>query len=49
MAPVSWTKKSIKDLRAINDYISLDSALYAVRFINRPIGRVEQLIEFPES
>lgn len=49
MAQISWTKKSLKDLRAINDYISLDSAFYATRFISKLIGRVDQLIEFPES
>lgn len=49
MAQITWTKKSLKDLRAINDYISLDSEFYAARFINRLIVRVEQLIDFPES
>ena len=43
------TKKSLKDLKAINDYISLDSAFYAARFISKLIERVDQLIEFPES
>jgi toxin ParE1/3/4 len=49
MAQISWTKKSLKDLRAINDYISLDSSFYAARFISKLISRVDQLIEFPES
>lgn len=49
MAQVNWTKKSLKDLRAINDYISLDSTFYATRFISKLIKRVDQLIEFPES
>ena len=49
MAQVSWTKKSLKDLKAINDYISLDSVFYAKRFIAKLIDRVDQLIEFPES
>jgi addiction module RelE/StbE family toxin len=49
MAQISWTKKSLKDLRAINDYISLDSSFYAARFISKLIRRVDQLIEFPES
>ena len=48
-AQISWTKKSLKDLRAINDYISLDSSFYAARFISKLISRVDQLIEFPES
>lgn len=49
MAQISWTKKSLKDLRAINDYISLDSSFYAARLISKLISRVDQLIEFPES
>jgi toxin ParE1/3/4 len=49
MEQISWTKKSLKDLKAINDYISLDSVFYATRFISILITRVEQLIEFPES
>lgn len=49
MAQISWTKKSLKDLKAISDYISLDSKFYAARFISKLIERVEQLIEFPES
>lgn len=49
MAQINWTKKSLKDLRAINDYISLDSEFYASRFISKLIHRVDQLIEFPES
>ncbi len=49
MAQINWTKKSLKDLRAINDYISLDSTFYAARFISKIIRRVDQLIEFPES
>jgi addiction module RelE/StbE family toxin len=49
MAQINWTKKSLKDLRSINDYISLDSTFYAARFITKLIGRVDQLFEFPES
>lgn len=49
MEQIAWTKKSLKDLKAINDYISLDSVFYATRFINKLITRVDQLIEFPES
>ena len=49
MAQISWTKKSLKDLKAINDYISLDSKFYAARFISVLVERVEQLMEFPES
>ena len=49
MEQISWTKKSLKDLKSINDYISLDSSFYATRFVNKLIERVDQLIEFPES
>jgi len=49
MAQINWTKRSLKDLRAINDYISLDSTFYAARFVSKLIKRVDQLIEFPES
>jgi toxin ParE1/3/4 len=49
MAEINWTKRSIKDLRAVYDYISLDSTFYATRFVSRLIIRVDQLIEFPES
>jgi toxin ParE1/3/4 len=49
MAQIAWTNKALKDLHAINDYISLDSKFYAVRFVNKLIWRVDQLIEFPES
>ena len=49
MAKINWTKKSLKDLRAIYDYISLDSRFYAARFVNKLVDRVEQLNDFPES
>ncbi len=49
MAQINWTKRSVKDLKAINDYISLDSTFYAARFISRLIKRVDQLMDFPES
>jgi addiction module RelE/StbE family toxin len=49
MAQINWTKRSLKDLRAINDYISLDSTFYAARFVSKIVRRVDQLIEFPES
>jgi len=49
MAKIIWTNKAIKDLRSINDYISIDFRLYATRFISTLVTRVDQLIEFPES
>ena len=49
MEQIKWTTKSLKDLKAINDFISLDSKFYAARFINRLIQRVDQLALFPDS
>ncbi|HXA02632.1 MAG TPA: type II toxin-antitoxin system RelE/ParE family toxin [Cytophagaceae bacterium] len=49
MAQISWTKRSLKDLRAIDDYISLDSDFYAKRFVSKLIERVDQLVDFPKS
>lgn len=49
MAQIIWTKKAIKDLKHIDEIISMDSIFYAERFINKLIFRVDQLIEFPES
>lgn len=49
MAKIVWTKRSVKDLKLVFDYISLDSSIYATRFINRIILRVDQLESFPES
>ena len=49
MEQIKWTTKCLKDLKAINDFISLDSKFYADRFINRLIQRVDQLALFPDS
>ncbi len=49
MVKISWTKKSIDDLKSIHNYISLDSTVYANRFIEKIISRVDQLENFPES
>ena len=49
MAQIIWTKNSLKDLKAINGYISLDSSFYAKCFVTKLIQRVNQLLEFPES
>jgi addiction module RelE/StbE family toxin len=49
MEQIKWTTKSLKDLKVINDFISLDSKFYAARFINRLIQRVDQLVLFPDS
>ena len=49
MAKIIWTKKSLKDLKSIFDYVSIDSSFYAARFITRLVLRVDQLEIFPES
>ena len=49
MAKIIWTNKSLKDLKSIFDYISLDSSYYATRFVNRLVLSVDQLEVFPES
>ena len=49
MAKISWTRRSINDLKLIHEFISLESKFYADRFINKIVSRVEQLIELPES
>jgi plasmid stabilization system protein ParE len=40
MAKINWTKQSLKDLKAIYDYIALDSNFYASRFVSKLIQRV---------
>ena len=49
MVKVVWTEIAIEDLRSIHDYISKDSKLYAERFIEKLIERVDQLESFPKS
>ena len=49
MEQIKWTNKSLKDLKSIHDFISLDSKFYATRFINKLIQRFEQLVLFPAS
>ena len=49
MAKIIWTQRSLNDLKSIYEFIALDSKIYAIRFINKIINRVEQLINFPDS
>lgn len=49
MVKVVWTELALGDLKAIHDYISLDSKTYADKFVQRLIGRVDQLESFPRS
>ena len=49
MVKVVWTEFAIDDLRSIHKYISKDSKIYADKFIENLIGKVEQLENFPRS
>jgi addiction module RelE/StbE family toxin len=49
MVKVIWTQLALDDLKAIHEYISKDSKTYADRFIQKLIGRVDQLELFPQS
>ncbi len=49
MVKVIWTEFALEDLKAIHDYISQDSKVYADRFIEKLIDRVDQLENFPNS
>lgn len=49
MVKVIWTEFSVEDLRSIHAYISQDSKVYADRFIEKIISRVEQLETYPQS
>ena len=49
MDEIIWSKSSVNDLKNLHRYISKDSVLYAKRFIDLLISRVEQLKDFPES
>ncbi len=49
MVKVIWTEFAIEDLKSIHDYISQDSKVYADRFIEKLISRVDQLETHPQS
>ena len=49
MVKLVWTEIAIEDLRSIHEYISKDSKLYADRFIEKIINRIDQLENFPKS
>lgn len=46
---IEWSEPAVEDLRSLHAYIAKDSAHYAASFIERLLGAVEQLVEFPES
>ncbi|MEW6104459.1 MAG: type II toxin-antitoxin system RelE/ParE family toxin [bacterium] len=45
---MEWTEPAFLDLEDIRDYIKRDSEYYAMRFIERIIGSVEDLEKFPK-
>lgn len=44
-----WSRRALKDVAQLRDYIALDSPFYAQQFIMRLIIRIENLPGFPES
>jgi toxin ParE1/3/4 len=49
MVKIIWTEFALEDLRSIHDYISKDSKIYADRYIDKLISRVDQLEKNPSS
>jgi toxin ParE1/3/4 len=49
MARIVWTDLAIEDLRSIFDYISRDSRIYADRYVEKLVSRVDQLESNPKS
>lgn len=48
MARVIWSDSARENLHAIAEYIALDSLHYAKVFVQRIIGAVERLRDFPK-
>ena len=46
---IEWSEPAVENLRSLHAYTAKDSAHYATSFIERLLGAVEQLVEFPES
>jgi toxin ParE1/3/4 len=44
-----WTDFAIEDLRSIFDYVARDSRVYANRYVDKLIARVDQLESNPKS
>ncbi len=43
MEKIRWTELAIEDLKSIHEYISKDSTIYADKFIEKLLLRIEQL------
>lgn len=44
-----WSKRALRDVAQLRDYIALDSPFYARQFIGRLTTRIESLPVFPQS
>lgn len=49
MAELKWSPKALRNLRSIFDYISIDSEENAHGFINKIVGTVLSIPDFPMS
>lgn len=49
MTPVIWTEQAFADLGQIRKYIARDRPLAADLLIDRILGAVERLVEYPRS
>jgi len=49
MAKIVWTEPALNDLNDIAEYIALDKADAAKKFVKTVFKQVERLIDFPES
>ena len=49
MVTIVWTDFALEDLRSIYDYIARDSKVYADKYVDKLIARVDQLEANPKS
>ena len=49
MARIIWTTPALEDAEEIRDYIARDSPHYARLVVERIVGAVERLTDYPES
>lgn len=48
MASITWTETALKDIDAIANFIALDSAFYASKFVRRLLATIIKLEKYPE-
>ncbi|MCB0752366.1 MAG: type II toxin-antitoxin system RelE/ParE family toxin [Ignavibacteriae bacterium] len=46
---IYWTKESLRNIQEIEDIISLDNPVAAIKFTDKLISLVEGLIDFPNK